>query len=109
VVLYVKGVQKYLIKNKFWNKSQRFIADKCKVKQLVKSKYFEIFFMIVILANLVVVILSYMELSEDQNTVLDEIDRIIVYVFLAEAVLKLLGLGIKNYFNDTWNKYFNID
>lgn len=37
--------------------------------------------------------------------VLEVIDDVFVYVFVAEFVLKLVGMGFRNYFRDNWNKF----
>lgn len=45
-----------------------------------------------------------MDISEDTYNLLDKIDNIFVYIYLVEVVFKIIGLGIKNYFRDNWNK-----
>ena len=32
-------------------------------------------------------------------------DEVIKYIFIAEAVIKIIGLGIRGYFSDNWNRF----
>ena len=54
---------------------------------------------------MLVILILYATLhdEETQNT-LDIIDNVLLYIFVTEAVLKLIGLGITEYFDDNWNK-----
>ena len=36
---------------------------------------------------------------------LNRIDDICLYFYIAECVLKIIGLGIEKYFNDSWNVF----
>jgi hypothetical protein len=49
--------------------------------------------------------LGYFTLDESTTAILDAIDNIFVYIFVAEFVLKIFGLGFRNYFKDNWNKF----
>ena len=42
--------------------------------------------------------------DEDTIETLDLIDRILLYIFLLEVILKIIALGIIPYFSDNWNK-----
>ena len=35
--------------------------------------------------------------------ILDQIDEVIIYIYIAEAIIKVVGLGIEKYFEDDWN------
>lgn len=37
--------------------------------------------------------------------ILDQIDEVIIYIYIAEAIIKIIGLGIEKYFEDDWNTY----
>ena len=50
----------------------------------------------------------YSVTDEDTLDKLDLVDDIILYIFLAEVILKIIALGIFPYFSDNWNKYSNI-
>ena len=50
-----------------------------------------------------------MTVKTDEETVdtCDQIDRYLLFIFLAECILKILTLGVYDYFKDGWNKYHN--
>lgn len=52
---------------------------------------------------IVLLILQLCPFSDETLRIFDTIDNIFVYVYWAEIVLKLLGMGIQEYFNDNWN------
>jgi hypothetical protein len=54
-----------------------------------------------ILANMV-----FESISDDEEILekFDIIDRVLFFTYAAEAIIKLLGLGIRNYFNNDSNK-----
>jgi hypothetical protein len=43
------------------------------------------------------------DLPQDTLDTLDQIDEILIWVYLTEVVIKILGLGIYQYFSDAWN------
>mgnify|MGYP000849027688 CR=1 FL=1 len=52
------------------------------------------------------VILIVYTASNDQNLIdtLDNIDNYLVYIYIAEIVIKVFGFGIREYWHDNWNK-----
>jgi ABC-type proline/glycine betaine transport system permease subunit len=60
---------------------------------------------LVILVNAGILIAYTFTSSEDTTDLLDEIDGYLVYVYLAEVIIKLFGMGVINYFSDGWNMY----
>ena len=60
---------------------------------------------LIIMGNMIVVVLSYMNLSEESQEKIDVADQVFMYIFVAEAVLKIIGLGPTLYFRDNWNKF----
>lgn len=71
----------------------------------MRSIYFEIFVGILLFINMIILTLSILPLDEDILVILDTIDEYFVYVFLGECIIKIVGLGIKEYFSDNWNKF----
>ena len=51
-----------------------------------------------------------MAVTDDEDTVktCNEIDFALLFVFVTECILKMIALGINDYFKDGWNKYYNI-
>ena len=52
-----------------------------------------------------VLILSYLDFDDDTLSTLETIDTVFVYIFVAEFIIKVLGLGVRDYFKDNWNKF----
>ena len=61
--------------------------------------------LLIILTNMIFIVMSYMNLSEEWVAFLDLVDQIFMYIFVAEAVFKIAGLGPQVYFRDNWNKF----
>lgn len=74
-----------------------------RIFRLVKSKPFLYFVMVCIVINMLVLSIDYYTASADYKQSLVIINLIFTGVFLLEAVLKLIGLGPKAYFNQKWN------
>ena len=54
--------------------------------------------------GIVILILYAIYSDEETIYVLDCIDRGLLSIFCAEVVLKIIGLGIVDYFGDNWNR-----
>ncbi|WP_112182457.1 ion transporter [Paraliobacillus zengyii] len=71
-----------------------------KLKQLVDSKSFQaIIIGIIVFNGLVIIAETYFR----GNDLLQLLDRVIVWIFVIELVLKVAGLGVKGYFSKGWN------
>jgi hypothetical protein len=57
----------------------------------------------VLIVNVIVIVLSMLDLSEDINAICDILDTTIVYIYVSEFVIKFIGLGFEKYFDDNWN------
>lgn len=77
------------------NNSLRF-----KLKHMVSSKKFQAIIIGIILVNGLVIIA---ETYFSGNGLLQLLDRIIVWIFVVELILKIVGLGFKGYFSKGWN------
>lgn len=65
-----------------------------------KSKIFELVIMVVILVNML--ILAYAEASNEYSQVIEYLNMICTFIFIMEALIKILGLG-PSYFKAGWN------
>jgi hypothetical protein len=72
---------------------------------LVRKPAFENFIMGCILVNTVVMCLRKAGMSPDYSMGLEVANYIFAAIFTIEMVLKLIGLGSKAYFNDSWNVF----
>lgn len=50
-------------------------------------------------------VLQLIPFDADTIKILDRIDDVFVYIFCAEALLKIIGMGLDDYFSDNWNKF----
>ena len=66
---------------------------------------FELFITILIGLNIIVMSLSYYDAPSDYENILNILNKIFTYIFIAEMILKWIGLGIKQYFRDKWNQF----
>lgn len=70
------------------------------IKQLVEHKNFQPIIIAIILINgLIIVSETYLT----GNSFLLALDKIIVWIFVLELFIKIIGLGFKGYFSDRWN------
>jgi voltage-gated sodium channel len=77
-------------------------------KKIVESKWFQNFIILVILsAGVVVGLETYPAIMQDYSGLLHILDRLILYIFVAEIILKMGAKGSKpwEYFYDGWNVF----
>ena len=73
--------------------------------ELYKSKAFELFIILIIMVNIVQMAMVYNEAPESYLRILENINLAITVVFILEAVIKLYGAGVKEYFSSNWNRF----
>ena len=69
------------------NKAQRALYN------IVNSKFFEIFIIVCIIANIITMAVFFDSMSQSQKDVLDIINYIFFIIFFVEAALKIIALG----------------
>lgn len=75
-----------------------------KFHNLSKNKTFDFVIMIFILINMISMAMAYQEASNEYNKALDIISLICTFVFISEAIIKIIGLGT-HYFKSKWNRF----
>lgn len=55
--------------------------------------------MICIIANIIIMAMTYDNMSASYETTLDTISTVFSFIFLFEAIVKIIALGAKNYFS----------
>lgn len=75
-----------------------------KMDKIVTNKFFEMFVLVMVMLNMVVIIAANF-VTEEEQVYLDYIDQFFIYFFLGEFIMKLIGLGFKEYFLDPWNQF----
>lgn len=71
--------------------------------KIVNSKIFETFIMICIIFNIISMAMIYDGMGSDYERIFDIIETIFAFIFVLEAILKLLALGFYRYFSVGWN------
>ena len=75
------------------------------IYKLVTNDYFDYFITFIIALNTITMCMDYYGASEELNFALDTCNLVFVIIFSLEALLKILGLGIRYYFYIDWNKF----
>ncbi len=73
-----------------------------KLGEIAENKYFQAMVIAIIVLNGLVIIAETYFVG---NRMLQVLDRIIIWIFVVEMVIKLAGLGVKRYFSDNWNVF----
>nr|AAO83841.1 voltage-dependent non-L-type calcium channel alpha-1 subunit isoform A [Lymnaea stagnalis] len=78
---------------------------KYKIWRLVQSSKFEYFVMTLITLNTIVLMMKYDGMSDNYKDVLAKLNEGFTVLFTLECLLKIIGLGPRNYFHDPWNVF----
>jgi hypothetical protein len=70
---------------------------------VIMNDYFDPFIMTCIILNSMFMAITYQGMSDDVTDFLKVANFIFAAIFFVEMCLKLLGLGVFQYFRDTWN------
>jgi len=91
---------------KIWNIiRKKFFNNILKIKKIVKHIVFEIFITLILISNCICLIIALTIKNESTINTLFIFDEIFLYFYIAEAVLKIIGLGFEKYFEDGWNRF----
>ena len=71
--------------------------------KLITNKYFEIAIVVCIIWNTIVLAINWYSEPKSVDHTLDIINYVFTGIFSVEAILRILGLGLKGYFKDLWN------
>lgn len=72
-------------------------------KKIIGSKIFESFLFLCIVSNIIILSMNYEGQTKDFKDNLEAINYLFTGVFILEAFLKILAMGIKKYFGSLWN------
>lgn len=75
------------------------------INKLVISPYFDLFISVFIGLNLLEMMVRTEDLNTDIKELINDIAGYFIYVYIIEAILKIIGLGWSNYFHNNWNKF----
>ena len=78
---------------------------KKKIFRFINSSFFEVFIMLLIIGNMLIMAIECDDSSLAYNQALSQIGLFFTSVFIIEAVIKIFVLGIVNYLKNDWNKF----
>ena len=70
--------------------------------RISKSKAFDVFVMAIILLNMLIMAMPYNEASLSYLLAVENMNTVCTYIFIFEAIIKIIGLG-GHYFKNYWN------
>ena len=85
-------------------RTKEWLNNTLKIKYIIDHIGFELVMMLVIIFNSAIVLLSFVDPSDDRGLIYSAIDNYLVVVYIVEFALKIIGMGILPYFRDNWNK-----
>ena len=98
-------IQQMILKAKPWAVKIKLTSSlRKRFYNLSKNRTFDMFIMSFILINMISMAMAYEQASVEYNQALDIISLICTFVFIVEAIIKLIGLG-SHYFKSNWNRF----
>jgi hypothetical membrane protein len=76
-----------------------------KIRQIVINRHFSYAIFIVVFLNTVVLAITWYDEPRQVTLTVMILNYIFSFVFLAETIMKIVGLGFKEYFKDKWNRF----
>eukprot|EP00347_Sterkiella_histriomuscorum_P005312 403357086 len=73
------------------------------IRKVVIHKCFEITILIIIILNTIVLMITWFGQVNESIQILENVNYLFAAIFTLEAILKLIGLGLKKYFSERWN------
>lgn len=70
------------------------------LKKISKSVIFEIIMLLILFVNFIAIVVGSVVTDGDLISNLDLIDDICLYLYIIEAIIKIIGLGLEKYFDD---------
>jgi len=71
---------------------------------MLSSKKFDLFVMLMIALNTIVLAITWSNEPVLVTKVIEILNQIFTFIFLAEAIAKLIAFGSR-YFSDSWNRF----
>ena len=75
------------------------------IKEWGDGIYFDLIILFFILANIFTMAMVYEGSSDSYDSNLTNINYLFTAIFIFEAIIKIIGVGVLNYWRDGWNKF----
>lgn len=76
--------------------------------KLVRNEWFNHFITMIIVGNTVTLCIYWPSISDDTTSVLESINIVFMLIFIVEMILKHIGVGLRGYWRDPWNRFDGI-
>merc|ERR1711871_1072286 len=77
---------------------------RCRFFELIMHPQFDNVMTGCILGNMIVMAATYYDQESWYESLLDILNSVFTYIFIVEFVMKHIGLGMRQYWGDTWNR-----
>jgi hypothetical protein len=75
------------------------------IDKVAKHWTFELFMFIMVIGSSTVAVWLSSDPNEEISDVLNQVDDILAWVFVGEAFVRIIGMGLSEYWSDNWNKF----
>lgn len=101
----IKGMNYYFLDYRVWLPGiyGYLNAIRSLIYKMTINQYFDYFILLCVCANTIVMALEGLVVDQDEILIMENISTIFTFLFLIEAILKLISLGITNYVRDKIN------
>lgn len=89
----------------WWDLLRKFCNEKLYFSRIAHSSYWYAFILGVVFLNTALVIAYGLIDDEDTLDMMDNFDTFFNTVYIIDVVIKLVGLGVHEYFGDAWNRF----
>jgi len=97
-----KDMKLPLIEIEAWSKFRKHVNRILRLDKLVKKPIFEIVLFFVMLANAIMIAIYGVSNDKSMVSKMDQVDKILVYLFMAEIVVNIFGFGVSHYTNSSF-------
>jgi hypothetical protein len=76
-----------------------------KFHQIATSNYYDLFILLVVFVNLLTIIIYLSVKDKDTLDIIETIDTVLNVIYIGDAVLKIIAIGIEEYFSHFWYQF----
>ena len=92
-------------RKKFWKKFRQKVNDKFNFNKLASSFKYNAFIFLLMISNCAILVSAQITSDPSYIVVFYFIDEVLLYIYLIDFLIKILGFGFEGYFSDIWNKF----
>ncbi|EAR82678.2 cation channel family transporter (macronuclear) [Tetrahymena thermophila SB210] len=88
---------------KSWDIFRQKMNQKFYCKKIARSPIFDVSMLLILIINCAILFISMTSDNQSTQSLMDQIDDYFFYAYLLEFLIKVIGIGIEKYFEDSWN------